>query len=42
VTRVEFGTALSRALNASDPDKLKELNNSTPYYKKHLNFLKNE
>ena len=42
VTRIEFWTALSRALNASDPEKLKEMNNSNPYYKKHLNFLRNE
>lgn len=42
VSRIEFGTALSRALNASDPEILKELNNSNPYYKKHLNYLKNQ
>ena len=42
VTRIEFWTALSRALNANDPGKLKEMNNSNPYYKKHLNFLRNE
>ena len=42
VTRAEFGTAFSRALNAKDADKLAEMNKADPYYKDHLNFLKEE
>ena len=42
VTRAEFGTAFSRALNANDADKLAEMNKADPYYKEHLNFLKEE
>ena len=42
VTRAEFGTTLSRALNSNDADKLAEMNAADPYYKEHLNFLKNE
>ena len=38
VTRAEFGTTLSRALN-HDSDNLAEMNAATPYYKDHLNFL---
>jgi hypothetical protein len=39
VTRAEFGTAFSRALN-HDSEDLAEMNAATPYYKKHLEFLK--
>jgi len=39
VTRGEFGTTLSRALNANDADKLAELNSANPFYEKHLAFL---
>jgi hypothetical protein len=42
VTRAEFGTAFSRALNANDAEKLAETNKADPYYKDHLNFLKEE
>ena len=42
VTRAEFGTLLSRALNANDPEILAAMNNSNPYYQSHLNFLHNE
>jgi len=42
VTRAEFGTAFSRALNANDAEKLAEMNKADPYYKDHLNFLKEE
>ena len=41
VNRWEFGTTLSRALNA-DSDELEEMNAATPFYKKHLEFLKSE
>jgi hypothetical protein len=41
VTRAEFGTTLSRALNAGK-DELKDMNAADPYYKEHLNFLKSE
>jgi len=42
VTRAEFGTVLSRALNAKNIEKLKELNDATPYYFNHLKYLKEE
>ena len=42
VTRAEFGTAFSRALNGGDAEKLAEMNKADPYYKEHLNFLKEE
>jgi hypothetical protein len=42
VTRAEFGTAFSRALNANDAEKLAEMNAANPYYKEHLNFLNAE
>ena len=42
VTRAEFGTTFSRVLNADDADKLAEMNAADPYYKEHLNFLKEE
>jgi hypothetical protein len=42
VTRGEFGTTLSRALNANDPDKLAEMNKANPFYTAHLNYLKEE
>ena len=42
VTRAEFGTVLSRALNANDPVLFNELNSAAPYYSGHLNFLKRE
>ena len=38
VTRAEFGTTLSRALN-HDSDDLAEMNAANPYYKKHLEYL---
>ena len=41
VTRAEFGTTLSRALN-HDSDDLEAMNAANPYYKDHLNFLKAE
>jgi hypothetical protein len=41
VTRAEFGTTLSRALNANSDD-LATMNSANPYYKEHLNFLKSE
>ena len=41
VTRAEFGTTLSRALNANS-DELASMNAANPYYKDHLNFLKSE
>ena len=41
VTRAEFGTTLSRALNANSDD-LAAMNAADPYYKDHLNFLKSE
>ena len=41
VTRAEFGTTLSRALN-HDSDDLEAMNAANPYYKDHLNFLKSE
>ena len=41
VTRAEFGTTLSRALNANSDD-LAAMNAADPYYKDHLNFLKAE
>jgi len=41
VTRAEFGTTLSRALNANSDD-LAAMNAANPYYKDHLNFLKAE
>jgi hypothetical protein len=41
VTRGEFGTTLSRALNANSDD-LADMNKAEPYYKEHLAFLKSE
>ncbi len=41
VTRAEFGTTLSRALNANS-DELASMNAANPYYKEHLNFLNKE
>jgi hypothetical protein len=41
VTRAEFGTTLSRALN-HDSDELASMNAATPYYKEHLNYLNKE
>jgi hypothetical protein len=38
VTRAEFGTTLSRALNANS-DNLASMNAADPYYKEHLKFL---
>ena len=42
VTRAEFGTVLSRALNADDLWMLSKLNSATPYYIEHLRFLNKE
>lgn len=42
VTRAEFGTVLSRALNAKDTTKLTQMNNAEPYYYEHLRYLKRE
>jgi len=42
VTRAEFGTVLSRALNANNPTKISLLNNAIPYYSDHLKFLNAE
>ena len=42
VTRAEFGTVLSRALNADDVWMLNKLNSATPYYIEHLRFLNKE
>ena len=39
VTRAEFGTVLSRALNAKDISKLNQMNDANPYYSEHLNYL---
>jgi hypothetical protein len=41
VTRGEFGTTLSRALNANSDD-LASMNAADPYYKDHLAFLKSK
>ena len=40
VTRAEFGTVLSRALNAESPEILEVMNNASPYYDEHLKYLK--
>lgn len=42
VTRAEFGTVLSRALNAKNPEKLEEMNDAEPYYYDHLRYLQRE
>ena len=42
VTRAEFWTVLSRALNWKDTAKLNIMNNTNPYYSEHLNYLKEE
>lgn len=42
VTRAEFWTVLSRALNANDTTKLNRMNSANPYYSEHLNYLKGE
>jgi len=42
VTRAEFWTVLSRALNAGDIGMLNTLNSAKPYYSEHLKFLKRE
>lgn len=42
VTRAEFGTVLSRALNAKNPEKVEEMNDAEPYYYEHLRYLKDE
>ncbi len=42
VTRAEFGTVLSRALNAKNKERLEEMNSAEPYYYEHLRYLKNE
>ena len=39
VTRAEFGTVLSRALNTKSPEILEEMNNVSPYYDEHLKYL---
>ncbi len=41
-TYADFWTWLSRALNANNPELLNELNNESPYYSWHLNWLKRE
>jgi len=41
-TFADFWTWLSRALNASDPEFLNELNATSPYYSWHLNWLKSQ
>lgn len=40
VTRAEFWTVLSRALNAENESKLRRMNNANPYYSEHLQYLK--
>lgn len=40
VTRAEFGTVLSRSLNAESPEILEEMNNASPYYDEHLKYLR--
>jgi len=42
VTRAEFGTVLSRALNARNTTRLAQMNNAEPYYSEHLKYLKEE
>lgn len=42
VTRAEFGTALSRALNAKNTTRLAQMNNAEPYYYEHLKYLQSE
>ena len=40
VTRAEFGTVLSRALNTESSEILEEMNSVSPYYDEHLKYLK--
>jgi len=42
VTRAEFWTVLSRALNAGDIGMSNALNSANPYYSEHLKFLNRE
>jgi len=42
VTRAQFGTVLSRALNANNTTKLAQMNNAKPYYSEHLRYLQRE
>lgn len=42
VTRAQFWTVLSRALNAGNTARLNRMNNANPYYLEHLNYLKEE
>ena len=42
VTRAEFGTVLSRALNAKNTSKLTQMNSAEPYYYEHLRYLQGE
>ena len=42
VTRAQFGTVLSRVLNAKDTIRLSQMNNVTPYYSEHLKYLQEE
>lgn len=42
VTRAEFGTVLSRALNAKYTSRLNRMNNAVPYYSEHLAYLREE
>ena len=42
VTRAEFGTVLSRALNAKYPSRLNWMNKAEPYYFEHLSYLQRE
>ena len=42
VTRAEFGTVLSRALNAKNTATLNQMNSATPYYYEHLRYLQRE
>ena len=42
VTRAEFWTVLSRALNANNISKLAKMNDASPYYYDHLRYLNEE
>lgn len=42
VTRAEFGTVLSRALNSKNKEELKTLNDWDPYFQRHLEYLRDE
>lgn len=42
VTRAEFGTVLSRALNSKNKEGLKTLNDWDPYFQRHLEYLRDE